>query len=369
MAYRDNSYVKRGISWRHREILDLLHFWGEKKIQEALRNTHRNLDYFERISEQMATRGHRRSALECRSKTKTMRLEYKKVVAHNSRSGNAPITCPYYKELESILRGDANVKPKRLARSTVLQVMGQIRTEPVDIQERLEELFSHDLETINAEDLRSSSPCQTGDSTNQTDDNQYVLEGDLDATTDGLGKNAETEDRFRSVQENWQDKENSPPSPRPAADRTPTTTIAEFSPGTRLANIRRRKRGCSGISNAVDKLMTQSSEEHREEMAQRRKEQEETRKWREEERRRHAEFMEENRQERRMFQESWTEHLEVMRVAVGTLKTLGEAILMQRQPTVADSVTVRQQESNIEFPKRGAPKRSCVGKARERLTL
>ncbi|XP_054840248.1 uncharacterized protein LOC129337863 [Eublepharis macularius] len=373
MAYRAESGVKRGISWRHREILDLLHFWGEEKIQEALRNTHRNLDYFERISEQMATRGHRRSALECRSKTKTMRLEYKKVVAHNNRSGNAPITCPYYRELESILRGDASVHPKRLARSMVLQVMGQVRTEPVEPQAGSEELFSHELVTIRADDIMISSPGPSGEISDLYDDNTSGFEVDLDATPDILTDQADAEQCSGLDRESW-NKENDPPQPQSelAAPRQcePMVPAEVVSPGTRLANIRRR-RGSSVINNVTERFLSQSSAEHREEMAMREKEQQETRKWREEESRRQLEFIEETRQERRIFQESWSDNIDVMRAAVGTLKALGEAIMRQQLPIAQGlaSVVERQPESNEEAGRKVAAKRACVGKARDRLTL
>ncbi|XP_054835387.1 zinc finger and SCAN domain-containing protein 29-like isoform X2 [Eublepharis macularius] len=326
MSFGTESSGKRGISWRHREILDLLHFWGEEKIQEALKSTHRNLDYFQRISEQMAARGHRRSALECRSKTKTMRLEYKKVVAHNARSGNAPITCPYYRELESILRGDASVHPKRLARSMVLQVMGQVRTEQVVLQEGSEELFSHDLVTINGEDIMMSSPCHSGDLSDQCNENGYGFEVDLDTTPDGL--NQHDEEQFGGGgQAAWNEKENNPPRDQigvaaPQGFEAPDTAEA-VSPGTRLANIRRRRRGGAVINHAAERFLSQASEEHREEMAMREKEQQATWRWREEESRRQQEFMEETRQERRMFQERWSQNIDVMRAAVDTLKTLG----------------------------------------------
>ncbi|XP_054830382.1 myb/SANT-like DNA-binding domain-containing protein 7 [Eublepharis macularius] len=331
MAYMGEIGLKRGLAWRHREIMDLLHFWGEEKIQEALRNTHRNLDYFVKIAEQMATRGHRKSALECRSKTKTMRLEYKKVVAHNGRSGNAPISCPFYRELESILRGDASVHPKRLARSMVLQVVGQVRNEPVELQVGSEELFSHDLVAVNAGDLRISSPCHS-DIVDAIDEISYC-EADMDSTPDGLLEE-DAEEHNSLISDPCCGKENNPPCQQPestAQDKSSPPVPAEaLSPGTQLANIRGRRRRTHAINDAADKFLSQAFEEHREEMALRQKEQLEMRKWREEESSRQLLFLEETRQERRMFQESWSQNIDVMRAAVGTLQTLGEAIMRQQ---------------------------------------
>ncbi|XP_054828688.1 uncharacterized protein LOC129325148 [Eublepharis macularius] len=368
MSHGGDSYVKRGISWRHREIMDLLHFWGEEKIQEALRNTHRNLDYFERISEQMATRGHRRSALECRSKTKTMRLEYEKVVAHNNRSGNAPITCPYYRELESILRGDASVNPKRIARSMVLQVVGQVQPETLVLQRGSEELFSHDLHTCNPAEIRMSTPYHTEDCDGLIEAEGHALEPDLDATPDGLLDDGFI-DRGFTMQEDFLDKENNPPSPRSTAEGSMEMTTPDLSPGTRLDNIRCRKRPVSAITSAAEKLLSLASAEHQEELALRRQEQEETKKWREEEGRRHQEFLQETRLERRMFQDAWSQNLEVMRATVQTLKSFGEAFLMQQTPKLPELTNGHVEDIATDNTRKGAPKRSCVGKARERLTL
>ncbi|XP_061486648.1 myb/SANT-like DNA-binding domain-containing protein 7 [Rhineura floridana] len=83
----------------------------------APRRSHRNIDTFESIAQQMATRGHCRTAMECRNKTKVMRAEYRRVVAHNSKSGNSRTTCPYYEQLHNILRGDASMTPLQVARS------------------------------------------------------------------------------------------------------------------------------------------------------------------------------------------------------------------------------------------------------------
>ncbi|XP_061469320.1 uncharacterized protein LOC133378496 isoform X3 [Rhineura floridana] len=107
----------RGPSWRSCEVLDLLDIWGESKVQGQLRSSHRNIDTFENIAKHMASRGHFRTALECRNKTKVMRGEYRRVIAHNSKSGNNRTTCPYYNQLHRILRGDASVTPLRVSRN------------------------------------------------------------------------------------------------------------------------------------------------------------------------------------------------------------------------------------------------------------
>lgn len=157
----------RGVSWRRDETLDLLALWGEQNVQEALRSCHRNIDSFEMISKEMAKRGHNRTAVECRTKAKALRLEYKRVVTLNSQTGSNRATCPYFEELHRILRGDASVKPKRVPRSlNALRKPAEPEGPDPMVQEGSEQLLTHDLPTVkmenNMEDMHSSTPAPSG---------------------------------------------------------------------------------------------------------------------------------------------------------------------------------------------------------------
>ncbi|XP_067321099.1 uncharacterized protein [Anolis sagrei] len=109
----------KGIRWKLDETRDLLDIWGQQKFQDALHGVHRNIEVFQEIATEMRARGHNRNAEECRAKAKKMRLTFTEVIAHNKVSGNAPITCPFYKELEVILRRDASTESTRLSQSSV----------------------------------------------------------------------------------------------------------------------------------------------------------------------------------------------------------------------------------------------------------
>lgn len=111
----------RGSSWQREETIDLLALWGEEKVQHSLRQSHKNIDVFMDIAKEMVARGHRRTAEECRTKTKSMRQMYKKTIAYNSKSGRNIAHCPYYDQLHQILRGNADVWPKRVAHSMVVE--------------------------------------------------------------------------------------------------------------------------------------------------------------------------------------------------------------------------------------------------------
>lgn len=48
----------RGLSWKTKEIEELLNLWGEERVQEARQNHHRNVHIFESIAKVMFERGY-----------------------------------------------------------------------------------------------------------------------------------------------------------------------------------------------------------------------------------------------------------------------------------------------------------------------
>lgn len=110
---------RRGNNWAYTEVIDLLDIWGEQKIQKLLQSSYRNMDTFQVIASEMAKRGHERTAQECRTKTKTMRRDYKKA-KDSSPTGVGRITCPFYEQLDRILAGDSSFHlPMRLQNVTL----------------------------------------------------------------------------------------------------------------------------------------------------------------------------------------------------------------------------------------------------------
>lgn len=57
-------------------------------MQAALTVSHRKMDYFESIAQEMGKQSHNRTTFECRSKTKLMLLENKCVVSQRIHSGS-----------------------------------------------------------------------------------------------------------------------------------------------------------------------------------------------------------------------------------------------------------------------------------------
>ncbi|XP_074989434.1 uncharacterized protein LOC142073491 [Caretta caretta] len=97
--------------WSNGKELDLISVWGEEAVQSQLRSSHRNYDTFGQISRDMMERGHNWDTLQCRVKVKELRNAYCKAHEANSRSGAAPATCCFHKELDAVHGGDPTSTP------------------------------------------------------------------------------------------------------------------------------------------------------------------------------------------------------------------------------------------------------------------
>lgn len=75
-----------------------------------MKESQRNRDVFDEVSKCMVEHGHNCSDEECHSKTKSIRKAYTKTLVHYEKSDNSPTLCPYYDQLNVILKGDPIVK-------------------------------------------------------------------------------------------------------------------------------------------------------------------------------------------------------------------------------------------------------------------
>ncbi|XP_048347610.1 uncharacterized protein LOC125430003 [Sphaerodactylus townsendi] len=321
MAGAKKATGVRGVSWRERETLDLLSFWGEEKVQEALVVSHRNIEVFEMIAQQMMARGHKRSAVECRTKTKALRQEYKRVVAHNSRPGNSPATCPFYNELHHIFRSDVSMRSNHLAGSFHLPEAEEEQRLSESEKPRpdgLEDFFSDNVLAIKHEDVWYSTPedeCNV-DETRVTD---HMQQGDVAASGDQAAL-----PEGHTVR---------PSTPVPEvqgepSDAHPERPAAELSPATLLAGARNRKRRVSLLNDVAQQMLRQCTAE---EISTNRRHEE----MMVEDRRRHNQMVEEARLDRKAFQDAMQMNVDVIHAAVSALKTIGEAFLAQRQKILA----------------------------------
>ncbi|KAG6935343.1 zinc finger and SCAN domain containing 29 [Chelydra serpentina] len=88
---------------------------GEESVQSQLRVTSRNRDTCGQISRGLCEKGYDRDMQQCRAKIKELRQMYRKTQEASHRSGGAPKTCHFYKELNAILSDD----PTSIANSPV----------------------------------------------------------------------------------------------------------------------------------------------------------------------------------------------------------------------------------------------------------
>ncbi|KAM9172590.1 ecto-ADP-ribosyltransferase 4 isoform 4-T5 [Pangshura tecta] len=86
----------------------------EEAVQSQLRSSRRKYDSYGQISRAMLERGHDQDALQCRVKVKELRSAYCKARKGNRRSGAAPTTCCFYKELDVILGGEPTTTPRTM---------------------------------------------------------------------------------------------------------------------------------------------------------------------------------------------------------------------------------------------------------------
>ncbi|XP_060615328.2 myb/SANT-like DNA-binding domain-containing protein 7 [Anolis sagrei] len=100
----------RGTTWTYPEVIDLLVIWREREIQQELLRSHRNLETFQAVANKMAKKGHKRSALECRSKIKTLRRDYRIAKANNS-PGKGHLAWLFYDRLDHLLENDTDIPP------------------------------------------------------------------------------------------------------------------------------------------------------------------------------------------------------------------------------------------------------------------
>ncbi|EMP33211.1 hypothetical protein UY3_09640 [Chelonia mydas] len=132
--------TRRSPTWSNAELLDLISIWGEKAVQSQLRSSCRNYDTYRPISRCMTERDHEQDTLQCRVKVKEMRNSYHKAREANRCSSGAPMSCQFYKKLDTIF--DSN--PTSTAKTTVNTLVARVPVESGTSQE--EEILDEDVE-------------------------------------------------------------------------------------------------------------------------------------------------------------------------------------------------------------------------------
>ncbi|KAJ0055058.1 hypothetical protein NL108_008983, partial [Boleophthalmus pectinirostris] len=90
--------------WREIEVSEFINIWWDCCVQAKLERSYQNRAVFEMTAKEMSKLGYRRSWLQCQQKIKSLRAKYKETKDSNKRSGRGHVTCPFYQELDQILR-------------------------------------------------------------------------------------------------------------------------------------------------------------------------------------------------------------------------------------------------------------------------
>ena len=89
--------------WSDEETLKLIEIWGEDTIQAMLEGSKRNKDVFNKISRRMEAAGYEKTADQCNSKIRKLKLEYRKIKDTRKKTGTGRKDWKYFEEMDAIL--------------------------------------------------------------------------------------------------------------------------------------------------------------------------------------------------------------------------------------------------------------------------
>ncbi|XP_006158143.1 zinc finger and SCAN domain-containing protein 20 isoform X2 [Tupaia chinensis] len=136
-----------GVHWGYEETKIFLAILSESPFSEKLRTCHQNSQVYRAIAERLCALGFLRTLEQCRYRFKNLLRSYRK-----AKSSHPPGTCPFYEELDSLMRARAAVRAMGTVREAAgLSGSGQSSTE-ADDQEVWAEMADEDA-------VRPPAPC------------------------------------------------------------------------------------------------------------------------------------------------------------------------------------------------------------------
>ncbi|XP_060094421.1 zinc finger and SCAN domain-containing protein 29-like [Heteronotia binoei] len=223
----------------------------------------------------MVARGHGRTAVECRTKMKSLRSEYRKVVAASAKSGSDRKTCPYFDELDKILHGDVDIRPCRVTQTTKRrrpnsQSSGDHGDEPSQFIVLFSEAETSEIDAL------SAGGHTGGDVEDEDDDETQIDHLPMSEGTVTLHLTEVTEEEEMRSGEGREgdggDSQAAPSTPsknsscgeeRDPDNIPPGTLMSELTPRTRLAVMRARKKRVSALQKVGENLAKEASRENR----------------------------------------------------------------------------------------------------------
>ncbi|XP_021118950.1 zinc finger and SCAN domain-containing protein 20 isoform X3 [Heterocephalus glaber] len=94
-----------GVHWGYEETKTFLAILSESPFSEKLRTCHQNRQVYRAISERLRARGFLRTLEQCRYRVKNLLRNYRK-----AKSSHPPGTCPFYEELEALVRARTAIR-------------------------------------------------------------------------------------------------------------------------------------------------------------------------------------------------------------------------------------------------------------------
>ncbi|XP_040324477.1 zinc finger and SCAN domain-containing protein 20 isoform X1 [Herpailurus yagouaroundi] len=124
-----------GVHWGYEETKAFLTILSESPFSEKLRTCHQNSQVYRAIAERLCAQGFLRTLEQCRYRFKNLLRSYRK-----AKSSHPPGTCPFYEELDSLMRARTAVRAMGTLREAAsLSRSGQSSTE-ADDQEAWDEM-------------------------------------------------------------------------------------------------------------------------------------------------------------------------------------------------------------------------------------
>ncbi|XP_045716019.1 zinc finger and SCAN domain-containing protein 20 isoform X3 [Phyllostomus hastatus] len=117
-----------GVHWGYEETKAFLTILSESPFPEKLRTCHQNSQVYRAIAERLCAQGFLRTLEQCRYRFKNLLRSYRK-----AKSSHPPGTCPFYEELDSLVRARTAVRAVGTIREAAgLPASGRSSTEADD---------------------------------------------------------------------------------------------------------------------------------------------------------------------------------------------------------------------------------------------
>ncbi|XP_054427514.1 zinc finger and SCAN domain-containing protein 20 [Pteronotus mesoamericanus] len=136
-----------GVHWGYEETKAFLTILSESPFPEKLRTCHQNSQVYRAIAERLCARGFLRTLEQCRYRFKNLLRSYRK-----AKSSHPPGTCPFYEELDSLVRARTAVRAMGTIREAAGLPASRWSSTEADDQEAWDE-------TADEDGIKPPTPC------------------------------------------------------------------------------------------------------------------------------------------------------------------------------------------------------------------